>query len=441
MNERVPIIFALWTGLREVSGVISWAKSLVPGLRDAGYEPRIILLNPSTDPKHWGKVDKLIYNITEFTLYLKEVGGGVLIWNPVESFFKYLAVLPIVEEASNHYKVISVIHSDSKTEYYDYLDLYKDYTDIFIAVSPEIAKEAATRLGKMAEDRVVVRPCAVPGPRKLPPKTDSDYLTINYAGRLEETQKKVSRLPILCRELNRLGLKFKLRIAGTGSAEPAIRAALDAEEKEGKVELVGYLPPEEMPGFWSSGDIFLNVSDYEGTSVAMLEAMASGCVPVILETDSGTRGVIQNGENGVLIRDKDLKKMAEAIAEISRNNIRGKEMSEKARATIAERFSVESYLTDFFIPLVKREFSGERKPGNKFGRILIRALFTQEERTNGFFAELRKLQKKLNTQNQQLRSQIQQLQLLRKRNRLLKMLNPFLWPVLVARKILRRLKK
>ncbi len=66
--------------------------------------------------------------------------------------------------------------------------------------------------------------------------------------------------------------------------------------------------------------MYINSSDYEGMSNAMLEAMAIG-MPVIC-TDcpiGGANAVIQNGENGILTEVGNAKEMCEAMKKIASN--------------------------------------------------------------------------------------------------------------------------
>ena len=66
--------------------------------------------------------------------------------------------------------------------------------------------------------------------------------------------------------------------------------------------------------------MYVNSSDYEGMSNAMLEAMAIG-MPVIC-TDcpiGGANAVIRNGENGILTEVGNAKEMSQAMKKIAGN--------------------------------------------------------------------------------------------------------------------------
>ena len=62
---------------------------------------------------------------------------------------------------------------------------------------------------------------------------------------------------------------------------------------------------KELIDFLNEQDIYLNFSEYEGTSLTMLEAMASGCVPVVTDV-SGVSDFIEDGVNGLVSDIGDL---------------------------------------------------------------------------------------------------------------------------------------
>ena len=47
-------------------------------------------------------------------------------------------------------------------------------------------------------------------------------------------------------------------------------------------------------------DIYLNISDFEGMSLTMLEAMAYGAFPVVTDV-SGVMDVVKDGKNGLIV--------------------------------------------------------------------------------------------------------------------------------------------
>lgn len=88
--------------------------------------------------------------------------------------------------------------------------------------------------------------------------------------------------------------------------------------------------------------MYINSSDYEGMSNAMLEAMAIG-MPVVC-TDcpiGGASAVIRNGENGMLVKVKNSREMYEAMKKIAENSAFADKLSRNA-AKIRNELSLES---------------------------------------------------------------------------------------------------
>jgi glycosyltransferase involved in cell wall biosynthesis len=81
--------------------------------------------------------------------------------------------------------------------------------------------------------------------------------------------------------------QYIYRIAGAGSLRSTIEQA--AARQSVQLEFVGWLNPDELPGFYSSGDALLHPSTYDPYPNAVLEAMACG-LPVIVSAAIGLVG-------------------------------------------------------------------------------------------------------------------------------------------------------
>ncbi|WP_028575396.1 glycosyltransferase [Desulfonatronovibrio hydrogenovorans] len=86
--------------------------------------------------------------------------------------------------------------------------------------------------------------------------------------------------------------------AGERIKQDAVKRGL-----EDHVHFLGYR--SDIPEILQAMDVFVLTSFSEGTSVALLEAMASGCVPVASST-GGTPNLIEHGKNGFLFEINDL---------------------------------------------------------------------------------------------------------------------------------------
>jgi glycosyltransferase involved in cell wall biosynthesis len=66
------------------------------------------------------------------------------------------------------------------------------------------------------------------------------------------------------------------------------------------VSFHGNRPPEEVEEALARADIYVSVSESDGVSIALLEAMALGAVPVVSAIEAN-RLWIDDGVNGVLV--------------------------------------------------------------------------------------------------------------------------------------------
>lgn len=160
---------------------------------------------------------------------------------------------------------------------------------------------------------------------------------------------KQKNLPMLINAFNIVHQKFPdyiLRIIGKPSNKDDEEALRDTEEliiKYGISDSVQFLP--FSPSVHSeiiTDALYVNSSDYEGMSNAMLEAMAIG-MPVVC-TDcpiGGAAAVIMHKENGMLTEVGDHEDFAKAIIEVIENTDLSETLSRNA-AKIREELSLEN---------------------------------------------------------------------------------------------------
>lgn len=110
-------------------------------------------------------------------------------------------------------------------------------------------------------------------------------------------------------------------IAGSGEMEEEIKQKTQELDIEEKVELLGYVPEEDLVQLYHESDCFIMTSQQlensvEGFGIAYLEANACG-KPVIAADTGGTSSAVKNGETGLLCQPepKDVKKKIQEVRE------------------------------------------------------------------------------------------------------------------------------
>jgi glycosyltransferase involved in cell wall biosynthesis len=120
---------------------------------------------------------------------------------------------------------------------------------------------------------------------------------------------------------------FRLDLLGRDPAAKDLAVEIEKKSLDDFISVHPFLPHDEFAASLKNYDIYLSASLSDSTSVALLEAMATGLFPVVSDIE-GNREWIENGANGILFEPESPESLAEAILAALR-------MSEKFK-TIAE---------------------------------------------------------------------------------------------------------
>jgi glycosyltransferase involved in cell wall biosynthesis len=270
-------------------------------------------------------------DIAEVRRYLKT--ETPLVYFPNGGHCGYAAAAQLKDKEGD-LRVVGMVHSD-ESPYYKTLAYYEPVIDRFIGVSYAITDRLRQLLPEHRHSDIVCLPYGVPVPEPLPRKRGKK-LKLLYAGRLAEAQKRVSRLKSLADELLTLGVDFEFHVAGDGAERQALEATM-----AGRAIFHGPVSPDAVRSLMKKCEIIVQLSDFEGTSLTMLEGMAAGMVPV-MSAVSGIDAVIDDGQSGFLQPVGDVRLAAEQIARLDLDRDRLKNMGECARARIVRDFSIES---------------------------------------------------------------------------------------------------
>ena len=116
----------------------------------------------------------------------------------------------------------------------------------------------------------------------------------------------------------------KFLIAGDGTEKENLERKVKSLNINSSVKFLGRVPHEEMPTLLSQADIYVSTSLYDGTSVSLLEAMAAGAFPVVVDIPSN-REWIRDVENGFLFPAGEEGSLARRIVDaIQKKTLREK---------------------------------------------------------------------------------------------------------------------
>lgn len=157
---------------------------------------------------------------------------------------------------------------------------------------------------------------------------------ICFVGRLEEQKNLFNLIKAVS------GLGIKLVIFGSGSQKRDLEDF--AKKLKADVEFKGNIPNQDLPGEINKSKLFILPSLYEGCPKVLLEAMACG-LPVIGTRVDGIKEIIRDNENGYLV-ETSADSIRKAIKEVLDNQNLQEKISQNARKTILDNFSLEKIL-------------------------------------------------------------------------------------------------
>jgi glycosyltransferase involved in cell wall biosynthesis len=132
---------------------------------------------------------------------------------------------------------------------------------------------------------------------------------------------------------------FKMKIIGShNQAKPLLEKTLLKN-----IELIEFIPQDQLKTYLSDSDIYLFPSLSEGCASSAMEALAAG-LPVIATQESGLP--IIHGIDGILVPSKDYLALAESIKSLSIDIEKRKFLGSNASKKVKENYTWQSYASN-----------------------------------------------------------------------------------------------
>ena len=137
--------------------------------------------------------------------------------------------------------------------------------------------------------------------------------------------------------------QWSLRLLGDGPLRERLQSQIDALQLTDHVDLPGWVHP--VGSELSAASLFVLPSHYEGFPSALLEAMACGVPSIALETQSGSRAIIEHEKNGLLVQ-ADVSSLAQAMDSLITDSALRQQLATAGPAVI-QRFSWQSMVDEY----------------------------------------------------------------------------------------------
>lgn len=355
-GNKTTFLFGTDLGLYQ-GGVESWTYTVADELKKRGYGIKILTNQSSQPAPERFQKDTYYLNMRgrEYcgglrdTVHVIMENAPCVVIDSWQSMTMLAAAIVKRQNGAAVRQLIEVVHNNLP-RLFGIVKKFEHEIDVCMGVSRDINRSLVEDY-QIAPEKVRYKE----SPVKYDTGIERDYvfdscqpLRIGYAARLSKSQKRADLLPELMDRLMERKVHFRMEIAGSGVLSDMIQNHITEKGYAQFVSLTGYIPREEMNRFWSGQDIFINLSEYEGTSLSMLEAMGNGCVPIVTKVAGCEEFVL--GDMGYICEIGDLDAMAEKIAYLDRHREQLGQMGQKACESARKKCSVEAY-ADYLLGL------------------------------------------------------------------------------------------
>ncbi len=202
-----------------------------------------------------------------------------------------------------------------------------------IAVISPMVQHVLTQEG-FCQDKIVVVGNGV-NVEDYPFSVNKTPCSLIYVGRLTEL-KRVSSLVESISMVRAIFPEVKLHIVGDGPKHEEVRRKIEALHLSQNVSMHGYVPEREKIELLSSCAVYVSNSIFEGFGIPLVEAMASGTVPVVSDIE-GHRFVFQNGNVGYLV--KNVEEMTTKITDLLSNETERSRLATNGRRLVEQKWT------------------------------------------------------------------------------------------------------
>jgi glycosyltransferase involved in cell wall biosynthesis len=218
----------------------------------------------------------------------------------------YLDPPHIVQEKVNAAKTIEWIHTDFAMVDLDYNKVYQRWAnnDYIASISPDVTKQFLKRFPNLQRKIIEIENMLSPTfvrqraelyiPNDMPTGTGLTLLTISRYS----VQKRLEKIPVICKSLVNKGLDIKWSIIGYGVSDEYIRREITKYDMGNHVFLLG--KKSNPYPYIKACDIYVQLSRYEGKSVTVREAQML-CKPVIITDYPTAKSQVTHNKDGFIV--------------------------------------------------------------------------------------------------------------------------------------------
>ena len=218
-------------------------------------------------------------------------------------------------------------------------------TSIFIG-DCEAVKKKAISFG-FSEDRIVVFPWGIDLKKYQPGNNQSFRNKLGWTDQFVllslRSWEKIYGVDIVAKAFvaaSKYEPDLRLILLGKGSQETEITKIFEDAGMIDRVYLGGEVAQNQLPDYYHAADLYISASYSDGSSVSLMEALASG-LPVLVSDIPGNQEWINQAANGYLFETGSVEKLTNEILKIIENKNQLSQIGYEARKTAEKKANWE----------------------------------------------------------------------------------------------------
>lgn len=199
--------------------------------------------------------------------------------------------------------------------------------DYFIPVSNELTKFYSERLKKSKTKCLCIKNSLDNYPKETSNLISKQIVSV---GRLSKEKGFLDLIDVF-KIVHTKFPDWKLNIAGDGNQLKILNDKIKELNLENNIKVLGFLNKKELEKLYYNSSIYVMTSFTESFGLVLIEANSYGIPTISFDTAQGAREIIEDGKNGYLIKNRDIKEMSNKIIELIENYEKRLELGKNAR--------------------------------------------------------------------------------------------------------------
>jgi glycosyltransferase involved in cell wall biosynthesis len=134
--------------------------------------------------------------------------------------------------------------------------------------------------------------------------------------------------------------------AGSGDMGNSLKQDVSESSLENVIHFAGLVNREKIPEYFKMADYYIISSDYEGTSVSLLEAMFNK-LPIIASNAPGINRMVSDKQTALLFETKNVTGLKAAMQILLENKELADSLASNAYMDYEEKYSYDAMIRSY----------------------------------------------------------------------------------------------